>query len=90
MISLKSSFKQVIIPIIESATKNYQPFKDKCHEITVVLDKIKQINEKIENNKSETIAVDGVEEIRKYKKLLDEGIITEEEFNQKKRQILEK
>ena len=32
---------------------------------------------------------DNFEEIRKYKKLLDEGIITEEEFNAKKKQLLE-
>ena len=32
---------------------------------------------------------DKTEELRKYKKLLDEGIITEEEFTKKKKQILE-
>ena len=30
-----------------------------------------------------------VDEIRKYKQLLDEGVITEEEFQAKKKQILE-
>lgn len=35
-----------------------------------------------------TPASDPTEEIRKYKKLLDDGIITQEEFDQKKRQLL--
>lgn len=90
VISLKSSFNQVTIPIIETPTKNYQPFKDRCQEITVILDKIKQMNENISNKNNNDSSVDSVEEIRKYKKLLDEGIITEEEFNQKKKQLLEK
>lgn len=33
-------------------------------------------------------AVDSIEEIRRYKTLLEEGIITEEEFNAKKKQLL--
>lgn len=32
--------------------------------------------------------IEPTEELRKYKKLLDEGIITQEEFEQKKKQIL--
>lgn len=32
--------------------------------------------------------VDAAEELRKFKSLLDEGIITEEEFNAKKKQLL--
>lgn len=35
-----------------------------------------------------TVAVDAVEEIKRYKALLDQGIITEEEFTAKKRQLL--
>ena len=34
------------------------------------------------------VGVDAVEEIKKYKELLDAGIITEEEFSMKKRQLL--
>ena len=33
--------------------------------------------------------ISGADEIRKYKQLLDEGIISQEEFNRKKKQILE-
>lgn len=32
--------------------------------------------------------IDSVDEIRRYKELLDEGIITEEDFNQKKKNLL--
>lgn len=31
---------------------------------------------------------DGTEEIKKFKELLDEGIITQEEFDAKKKQLL--
>ena len=37
---------------------------------------------------TETSITSGADEILKYKKLLDEGIITEEEFLSKKKQIL--
>ncbi len=40
------------------------------------------------SNSRNTSALDTVEEIRKYKELLDEGIITQEEFNTKKEQLL--
>ena len=35
-----------------------------------------------------TIVYSAADEILKYKKLLDQGILTEEEFNQKKKQLL--
>lgn len=50
--------------------------KQKLEEI------IKQKNVKEEKN------LDAFEEIRKYKQLLDEGILTEEEFNIKKKELL--
>jgi len=44
------------------------------------------------SNKAESevkvVAVDMVSEIRKYKQLLDEGLITEEEFSQMKKQLM--
>ena len=42
-----------------------------------------QINERPSNNSSNS-----VDEIRKFKQLLDDGIITQEEFDAKKRQLL--
>ena len=40
------------------------------------------------NSKEEKSSVDSISELKKYKELFDSGIITEEEFAQKKRQIL--
>ncbi len=90
VISLKDSFNQVIIPIVTQPTKYYQSYKDDCQKITVVLDKIKQQNENFYKPENVLKQTDEVEEIRKYKQLLDDGVITEEEFRQKKKQILEK
>nr|WP_245169606.1 PH domain-containing protein [Enterococcus faecium] len=38
---------------------------------------------------SNTSTISSASEIRKYKELLDDGIITEEEFNKKKQELLE-
>ena len=55
--------------------------------------KLDEINEGIKNlntnaPKAAKKEVDPTEEIRKYKKLLDDGIITKEEFDAKKKEIL--
>ncbi|EOZ5835090.1 SHOCT domain-containing protein [Enterococcus faecium] len=38
---------------------------------------------------SNTSTISSASEIRKYKELLDDGIITEEEFNKKKQELLD-
>lgn len=51
----------------------------------------KIINEKIKEVYLKSIAVtekSNADEIREYKKLLDEGIITQEEFEKKKQELL--
>ena len=40
------------------------------------------------SDKTQTSNISGADEIMKYKKLLDDGIITQEEFDAKKTQIL--
>ena len=42
----------------------------------------------VENANEETYSVDPYEEIRKVKELLDMGIITQEEFDTKKKELL--
>ena len=42
----------------------------------------------IENESIFSEASEQVNELRKWKELLDDGVITEEEFNQKKKQLL--
>ena len=51
---------------------------------------LSNINSKLDNISSEKpqMKVDPVEELRRYKALLDEGVITPEEFEDKKKQIL--
>lgn len=46
------------------------------------------ITHKIDNNSFAEKAIDPVEEIKKYKELADQGIITQEEFEAKKKQLL--
>jgi hypothetical protein len=45
--------------------------------------------EKQNNSAATAEAKDKFEDIKKYKELLDSGIITEEEFNKKKTELLE-
>ena len=47
-----------------------------------LLSKISKVEHKKEDN------YDSMNELKKYKKLLDDGIITQEEFDAKKRQLL--
>lgn len=54
--------------------------KEVCEIIT------KKVNEV--NGGTSTIGISTTSEIREYKKLLDEGIITEEEFEKKKQELL--
>jgi len=63
--------------VINNPSNSLSLFLDKC--IT------EKSNKQISNNKTQLGSAD---EILKYKKLLDEGIITEEEFLSKKKQLL--
>jgi len=47
-----------------------------------------QDEEKEEENNNKATSIDPYEELKKLKELLDMGIITQEEFNQKKKQLL--
>ena len=47
------------------------------------------IVERSENVKNTISAKSNADELRKFKELFDEGIITEDEYNIKKRQLLE-
>lgn len=60
-------------------------FRKKDNDVArQIKEKIEEIQQRGSNNTS----VSGADEIKKYKELLDEGIITEEEFNKKKKEIL--
>ena len=47
----------------------------------------RQYSEK-QNNVQSNIATSNADELKKYKELLDEGIISQEEFDAKKKQLL--
>lgn len=64
----------------------YQAAQDICAKLELIV----RENEKNTNTSPQTTSssTDPTEELRKYKALLDDGIITQEEFDQKKKQIL--
>lgn len=64
-----------ILPKITSKIKSIK--KNKSDKI-----KLKQEEKQVKNNFS------NIQELKEYKELLDNGIITQEEFNQKKKQLL--
>ena len=53
------------------------------------MDAINKARNKQESNNSTNIAISSADEIRKYKELLDDGIITQAEFEDKKRKLLQ-
>lgn len=92
-ITLRDSLRQTIyIPFITVSTKMngiiyknaYQTAQDTLSALQLAVDILEQNQTKTQNS---TI-ISGADEILKYKQLLDDGIITEEEFQVKKKQIL--
>ena len=71
--------------------KNGAVYKQRAEMAQKILAKLQQVSTssaKKENTPLPTSANDPFIEIRKFKALLDEGIITQEEFNQKKKELL--
>ncbi|WP_218976437.1 SHOCT domain-containing protein [Bacillus cereus] len=71
-----------------AADENTVMFTKKEEKMAV---EIKEYIESILANKSKpqvSASVSGADEILKYKELLDQGVITEEEFQAKKKQLL--
>ncbi len=64
----------------------YRAAKQEADEILAILGNITKSDTKEEVVESHEISV--TDEIRKYKILLDEGILTQEEFEAKKKQLL--
>ena len=51
-------------------------------------EKIEELKYKSTQNTSQTIQVSNADEIKKFKQLFDEGIITKDEFDKKKKELL--
>ncbi|MBR8749972.1 hypothetical protein IX317_001652 [Fusobacterium sp. DD29] len=80
----------ITIPLLIAETKKdsfvYRAAKQEADEILAILGNITKSDTKEEVVESHEISV--TDEIRKYKILLDEGILTQEEFEAKKKQLL--
>ena len=55
---------------------------------TQLKEKIEELVQKSRQNTNQTIQVSSADEIKKFKHLLDEGIITKDEFDRKKKELL--
>lgn len=71
---------------VKKSSLEYVLKMDFAQEIISLLDIICQLNDYSRLNDSGSSS--SVDEIRKYKQLMDDGIITEDEFNAKKKQLL--
>ena len=90
-VTLKDSEKPVVILdiITEQTDKSSEKYKALYKAAQITISKIQQILSTRNNNPiPATTTTSNADEIRKYKGLLDDGIITEEEFNAKKKELL--
>ena len=78
-IGLATSGGQFSIPYLANRDKVYEVIKNLINELAT----------RKEEPEGQNKTVDVVEEIRKFKRLCDEGIITVEEFNEKKRRLMQ-
>ena len=53
-----------------------------------VAEKIRKALEAYKMNPTESKPTDSIDELKRYKELLDTGVITQEEFDAKKKQLL--
>ncbi len=83
-------YKFINIPFIDSSTKRgsslYKHAQESAKKTLLKLQDIKSIKQDTPEQTDDKL--DSVDELRKYKSLLDDGIITEDEFNLKKKEIL--
>lgn len=81
----------IYIDFLKSETpKNSSVYKEKSRDIQNILSKFEIItNGNSDFNKEKDNKFSAADEIKKYKELLDMGAITEEEYEKKKKQLLE-
>lgn len=79
----------IYIPFIDNypVNKNSDLYRNIFTEAQNTLSALKLAMDQV-SDKTQTSNISGADEIMKYKKLLDDGIITQEEFDAKKTQIL--
>ena len=74
--------------IVNKQIKKYMVKEEKVENSQTIQNDIAVNSNKTEEKREETKELDQFSEIRKYKELLDEGIITNEEFEKKKKSLL--
>lgn len=70
-------------------TRKYKEFKNKMPGIYEDIKEKVNLAKKEKKNKANTTIISSADEIIKFKNLLDSGVISQEEFNLKKKQLLE-
>ena len=85
-------FPAFFITLISTETKkNSFVYKTALQQAETIISKLKLITEATpipESSSGQNATIDVTEQIRKFKGLLDDGIITQEEFNLKKKELL--
>ncbi|MBQ6884894.1 MAG: SHOCT domain-containing protein [Clostridia bacterium] len=92
-VSLKNAHTDVVyITLISSETKTngfmYKMAQDSAQKVITALEFINDINQSTAHYQTTPTQQSSADEIVKYKALLDQGIITQEEFEAKKKQLL--
>ena len=93
--------KLVLVPTVTPPHKSagFLSFQDRCDLLKVafegvdfVINDIENAREKGRNKPLETVVINqgvsAADELKKYKDLLDAGVITQEEFDAKKKQLM--
>ena len=85
---IADSYKINIDTIREEVVMNFGCIKSNRQKIEEVATKLTDILFELKNKKNAPAAVSVADEMLKFKQLLDMGIITQEEFEKKKRELL--
>ena len=80
---------EFIDTLTKKDTDEYEEAVEQAQEVITILKIILENNKNQSKiNSTQEPKTNSVQELREYKQLLDDGIITEEEFNLKKKEIL--
>ncbi|WP_321388736.1 SHOCT domain-containing protein [uncultured Enterococcus sp.] len=85
---LKSGNKETIHFISDKTKHNSLSYKSIQPQFQQMVDKLEVILKENNRTTNDSQQFDSADEIRKFKSLLDEGIISQEEFDKKKMQLL--
>ena len=81
-ISVSTASGRIIFGGIKNRTELYNSISN------LLVDRQEKGNQTVQQTVQQTIQTSNADELRKYKDLLDSGIITQEEFDAKKKQLL--